>query len=93
MLDAVQRLAANWRSLAYSLHVRRDAIKVIQLNNPNDAGAALIDAIDEWMKKNYNLDKFGPPSWRMLASVVWKLDQDLAYHIASKHGGRSSVGR
>lgn len=87
VVDSVQRLAGSWSKLALYIHVKSDAIKVIQQNNPRDAQQSLQDAITEWLKKNYNFERFGPPSWRMLVGAVKRLDSGLAHEIANEHRG------
>lgn len=89
IVQSVQRLTGSWSKLAVYLHLREDTIKTIERNYPRDAQQCLHDAIVEWLKQNYNFQKFGCPSWRMLVVAVRnsKLDTSLANEIASKHRG------
>ena len=89
VVDSVQRLVASWSKLALYIHVRSDAIERIEQNHPGDAQQCLHQSIMEWLKKNYNLEKFGHPSWRMLVRAVKRLDNALAHGIAIAHGGKS----
>ena len=89
VVDSVQRLAASWSKLALYIHVKSDAIKTIEQNHPRDAQQCLLESIMEWLKKNYNFERFGPPSWRMLVRAVKRLDNALAHDIADAHRGKS----
>ena len=60
----------------------------------------LSEVIANWLKKNYNTEKFGLPTWRWLVEVVADPaagnDRALAEVIARKHydskGGKSCFG-
>lgn len=87
VVDSVQRLAGSWKRVATYIHVKGDAIDRIEQNNPRDAQQCLHESIVEWLRKNYNLEKFGPPSWKMLVGAVKRLDNSLALEIANAHRG------
>ena len=68
----------------------------IQAEKSGDLAACLESMLTDWLGKNYNVKKFGPPSWQMLAKAVGSPAGGayvaLAEKIAEKHkaGGISS---
>ena len=87
VMGSVQQLAAQWPRLARWLHLKNAAIELIERNNPRDAQGGLHDTITEWLKRNYNFEHFGAPSWRVLVCAVKELDNALAHKIAGNHRG------
>lgn len=91
VVEAVERLAADWDKLALKLHLKSDDIKVVRKDNPGDTRACLIEVMVLWLKGNYNIARFGVPSWRTLVKVVEKMDKALANEIANSHRGMSKL--
>lgn len=87
VIDAMQSIAAHWRKLALRLHLKDDAMEVIQANYPRDTERCLIEAIKEWLRKNYSFTKHGRPSWQKLVMAAYKVDKALALTIAKEHRG------
>ena len=87
IVEAVERLAADWDKLAVYLHLRSDDIKVIRKENPGDTWACLNNTMALWLKENYNTVRFGHPSWRTLIPAVAKMDMALAKEVANEHRG------
>ena len=58
---------------------------MVQENNPHNASAAFGHVITQWLKMNYEYNKFGKPSWRMLVEGVREVDLERAKIIADKH--------
>ena len=57
---------------------------------------ALKTIINDWLKKNYNVEKHGPPTWKALVKAVQSPyggdDSELAEKIAKEHPARPSEG-
>ena len=57
--------------------------------SPSDSEQALEDVVLLWLNQKYNVERFGPPTWRMLVRAVdmesGGNDQELAQQIASSH--------
>ena len=85
VLEAVERLAADWDKLAPYLHLRNGDIRVIRKENPGDTRACLNNTMELWLKENYNTRKFGHPSWRTLVKAVARMDMAIAKEIANEH--------
>ena len=64
-----------------------DTIKNRSTTNTIAIGAV----VEEWLKGNYNTEKLGPPTWKMLVKVVANPNggnnNSLAKKIASEHSG------
>ena len=58
----------------------------------NDVEDNLSDVLEEWLKKSYDTESFGDPSWKLLvdavAHPVGGKDRALAMEIAAKYDGK-----
>ena len=54
-------------------------------NYPHDVDQAFSQMLLIWLRRNYNVDKYGPPTWQRLVDAVDNVDHALAKKIASKH--------
>ena len=84
-------LTAKWRDMCIALRLRpadEDAIASRYQSNPNDCLKAVLA---RWLQKEYNYQKHGPPTWRMLVKVVAHPaggdNVALAEKIARNHQG------
>ena len=88
-MDVVATLAANYYDLGQALKIRAGELKIIKNNHQGDMKTALQEVIIQWLKQNYNVPKFGEPTWRMLVKAVAQRsgggDGALARKIAKKH--------
>lgn len=82
-------LAGNYYNLGQALRVRAAELRIIKNNHQGNQKEALEDVITEWLKQNYNVDRFGVPTWRILVQAVAQRsgggDGALARKIASNH--------
>ena len=86
VFDEVEKLSSRWKLLATKLRLRNHAVENIQ-ENCSDVMSSLNEALKEWLKLNYNHQKYGRPSWRRLADAVRSLDYGLFEEIARNHAG------
>ena len=42
-------------------------------------------SLGEWIKQNYNTEKYGLPSWRTLLSAIAEVDKRLFKQLAAAH--------
>ena len=60
----------------------------IQTKNSSDPGC-LTSVVKEWLKRNYNEKKFGPPTWqrlvKALSDITGGANMALASDIAKKY--------
>ena len=84
-------IKSSYYPLGLALRLRDYDLKEIREVYPSesDAQEALKDVLLLWLRKKYNVEKFGRPTWRMLVKVVDKRsignNHDLAKKIASNH--------
>ncbi len=81
----IESLAAKWRTIATNLRLNDSNMDTIAYNNNKDAMRCLQLAIMDWLKLNYNYEKNGFPSWRMLAKAIKNLDGGLFNQIILEH--------
>ena len=71
----------KWYHLGYALRLR-----------PETVDASLSHVLEMWLGKNYNVKKFGEPTWRQLVKAVGHpdggADMVLAMEIAERHKAR-----
>ena len=81
---ALTTLNARWKDIGIGV-----GLKSGQLNNLGNPDECLFHVITNWLKRNYNTEKFGPPTWRRLVEVVADEsggnDRALAGKIAREH--------
>lgn len=83
--EIVEVLAAKWKLLSTKLHICESRVETTEKNYPNDVESCLHESLKEWLKWNYNHEKYGKPSWRKLAKAVKKMDGRLFTKIVSEH--------
>ena len=85
MYDAVETLSAKWEVLATKLRIQQHAVEAIKKNNPGDVDVCLNIMLRQWLKLNYDYQKYGRPSWRIIAKSVQRMDPGLFEEIAKDH--------
>ena len=63
-------VSASWKSIGIALRLNPNTLDSIQANNNNDSTACLTSVVKEWLKRNYNVERFGEPSWQWLVKAV-----------------------
>ena len=100
IMEEVLDIKSMYFALGRSLRLRNDDLQAIRKEYPNESGhdaeQALNDVLLLWLKKEYNEERFGPPTWRMLVEAVNKKsggnNYELAKQIASNHpAGRDII--
>ena len=79
----------KWREIGMALGLKENTLNRIEHEN-RDLMSRLSKMVSEWLKKNYNVERFGEPTWEKLAGVVRSREggnnSALAQDIARKHG-------
>ena len=82
-------VSAHWKSIGIALRLNPNTLDSIQANNNNDSTACLTSMVTEWLKRNYNVERFGEPTWQWLVKAVGDpaggANLALARDIAWKH--------
>ena len=88
-------MAARWSDISFALYLPISQEEAIRKESRGDDSAhCLRMVLSKWLRKSYNYDKYGLPTWRMLVKAVGDSfggnDCALAETIANKHPGMYS---
>ena len=87
--DVVLPVSSKWYRFCISLGLRASRLDSIAKNNPNSTDDCLLDGLKDWVKKNYETEKHGHPTWRKLVEAVDNSsggeNHALALEIAEEH--------
>ena len=64
------RVAAKWRAVGIALGLQSDTLDIIETRCSSDPCQRLEMMVTEWLKRNYNVRKFGEPTWQKLVEAV-----------------------
>ena len=91
VIEEVMDVAARWRSVGLALRLRVAELDTISSKNHTDPTECLKDMLLAWVQQHYNINEFGPPSWRLLCQAIFKQaggnNPALARKIAEHHRG------
>ena len=82
-------VASKWKNIGLALRLTPNSLNTIGAKeNVTDC---LLEVLTQWLKKTYNVERFGEPSWKLLVKAVSDPaggnDRALAENIAKKHQG------
>ena len=89
-------VSTKWRSIGIALRLKPNTLELIQAENSGDPSACLASVVMEWLRRNYNVERFGEPTWQQLVEAVdhpaGGANMALARNIARRHkaGGMSN---
>ena len=90
-------VTAKWRSIGTALRLKSDVLESIQVGSGSDPPACLASMVTEWLKRNYNVNRFGEPTWQKLVEAVGHpaggANMAAARDIARKHKAGGALGR
>ena len=82
-------IATNWKSIGGALQLKSDILVNIDTRCTGNPRACLSGIVKEWLKRNYNVEKYGEPTWQRLVEVVVHpaggANTALAMEIAMRH--------
>ena len=91
VFEEVLPIQSAYFALGQALRIDSEKLESIKKAYPSEADAedALNDVLELWLKKSYDTEAFGPPTWKMLVEAVYHKaggnNPELAKKIASKH--------
>ena len=95
VMEEVLDIKSVYFALGRSLRLRNDDLEAIRKKYESDHERALNDVLLLWLKREYNVESFGPPTWRMLVEAVNKKsggnNYELAKQIALSHPAGSAI--
>ena len=83
MVIECRPLAAKWRDLSIYLGLPHDVIDNIK--GSGDNYHCWSEALNQWIRRNYNTERFGVPSWRSLLGAVAEVDKLQFKRLVEKH--------
>ena len=82
-------VSARWKSIGLALRVKPNVLDVIQTQYSGDPLACLTSTVTKWLNRNYNVKRFGEPTWQRLVEAVGHpasgANMALAREIARRH--------
>ena len=88
-MDEISTLESRYYQIGVGLRLTPKDLQSIEERFPQDPSRALSKVVETWLQQQYNVHKFGPPTWQMLVKAVDSHaggnDHMLAEKIMSKH--------
>ena len=85
----LQPVAGRWKHIGLALRLDPHQLNKIKRENQDDLDDCLTEMLTLWLEKNYNTERFGEPSWELLAAAVGDPaggnDSTLGKEITRKH--------
>ena len=82
-------VATKWKTIGAALRLKSDVLENIDARCSGDPCACLLEIVIEWLKRSYNVEKYGEPTWQRLVEVVVHpaggANPGLARDIARRH--------
>ena len=92
-MTEVTLVAVRWKAIGRGLRIDSGRLDVIQEDNPRDSNKCLSEMLTCWLKRSYDVERFGVPTWRAVVKVVAQPaggdNYALALRIARKHQGNN----
>ena len=83
-------VAASWRNIGIQLGIPDSQLETIQLQGDKPLDC-LRQTLATWLRRNYNVGRFGEPTWIRLVEAVSHSagggNPSLAMEIARRHAG------
>ena len=93
LLKELTSVASSWKAIGIGLRIGFGRLKTIQEDNAGNSSACLSEMLTCWLQRNYNVERFGEPTWQAVVKVVADPaggdNRALALSIAGKHSGNS----
>jgi hypothetical protein len=84
-------LASKWHQLSAFLGLTPSVIDRIKNDFPRDSLGSWSEALKEWIRMNYDTQKFGIPSWKTLLEAIANIDKLHFRKLATEHQGTDST--
>ena len=95
MLTEMMPVARNWKAIGIVLGISYGRLGTIQTDNPGNASACFLDMLACWLKRGYDVERFGEPTWQAVVKVVAHPaggdNCALALSIAGKYSGNLTM--
>ena len=84
-------VASSWKAIGTGLRIDSGRLNMIQESNSGKSKECLSEMLTCWLNRNYNVERFGEPTWRAVVKIVAHPAAGdncaLALSIAEQHSG------
>ena len=87
VFDECSPLASKCQQLSAYLGLKLSIIDRIKSDFPSDSLGCWSEALKEWIKMNYDIQRYSKPSWKTLLKAIAKVDNSRCRRLATKHQG------
>ena len=88
-------VTAKWKNIGSALRLKANVLESIQAES-GEPPACLASVVTEWLRRNYNVERFGEPTWQKLVEAVGNPagggNMAVARDIARKHKAGGGLG-
>ena len=70
MVAALMPLLAKWQEIGTALGLRHSVLEIIEATNSKNTRMCMQGVLVQYVRKSYNCDRFGDPSWMSMAKAV-----------------------
>ena len=89
ILEALISAVTKWKSIGTGLGIKRGMLDEIEAAHSGDPSECLAEMLTTWLRRSYNVKRFGEPTWKKLMQTVSDSaagnNPALALTIAKKH--------
>ena len=86
-------VAGYWKTIGRGLRIDSGRLNTIQESNSGKPKVCLSEVLTCWLNRNYNVERFGEPTWQAVVKVVAHPaagdNYALALSIAEQHPGNN----
>lgn len=61
---------SQWKLIGVHFGLKLSKLNEIEEANRGDFKKCFLDMVTNWLNRNYNVSKFGEPSWRRVVKVI-----------------------
>ena len=63
-MAALADAVSKWKLIGTAFRLKSDKLDQIEKAYPDSPEECLLEVLKEWLRRNYNVARFGEPSWR-----------------------------
>jgi len=91
ILTEMMPIVSSWKAIGRGLRIDPGRLETINDRNSGKPIECLSEMLTCWLKRNYNVERFGEPTWQAVVKVVAHPAAGdncaLALSIAEQHSG------
>ena len=70
ILTEMMPVLSSWKAIGRGLRIDSGRLDTIEESNPGKPKECLSKVLTCWLNRNYNVERFGEPTWRAVVKVV-----------------------